>query len=77
MAKPLGTLLKTARRKSGLSQAGLAQLAGVGKTAVFDLEHGKDTVQLDTLLKVLRVLNIRIELAGPFGERLTIGGPES
>ena len=53
------------RKKSGLSQAELGQLGGVGKTVVFDIEHGKMTVQLDTLLKVLKVLNIQIEFKGP------------
>jgi transcriptional regulator with XRE-family HTH domain len=53
-----------------LSQAGLAKLAGVGKTVVFDLEHGKETVQLDTLKKVLAVLNIRLELRSPVFERM-------
>lgn len=54
------------RKYSGLSQQALAKLAGVGKTVVFDIEKGKTTVQLDTLLKVLNVLNIHIILQGPF-----------
>ncbi len=37
------------RKKSGLKQKGLAQLAGVGKIVVFDIEKGKETVQLDAL----------------------------
>lgn len=40
-------------------------LSGVGKTVVFDLEKGKITVRLATLLKVLRVLNIKIEFKSP------------
>lgn len=54
------------RRQSGLSQQGLAKLAGVGKTVVFDIEKGKQTVQLNTLLKILDVLNIQIKLETPF-----------
>lgn len=50
------------RKKSGLSQLGLAKMAGVGKTVIYDIEHGKISVQLDTLLKVLHVLNISINL---------------
>jgi HTH-type transcriptional regulator / antitoxin HipB len=53
------------RKKAGLSQSELAKLAGVGKTAVFDLEKGKETIQLDTLEKILRVLNIEIRLESP------------
>ena len=54
------------RKQSGLSQQMLAKLAGVGKTAVFDIEKGKETVQLNTLLKVLAILNIHMQLKTPF-----------
>jgi len=53
------------RKKSGLSQVELAKLAGIGKTVVFDIEHAKPTVQLDTLLKILAVLNIKCEFSSP------------
>lgn len=54
------------RKQSGLSQQELAKLAGVGKTVVFDIEKGKETVQLNSLLKVLDVLNIHIKFETPF-----------
>jgi len=54
------------RKQSGLSQQALAKLAGVGKTVIFDIEKGKETVQLNTLLKVLDVLNIRMKFETPF-----------
>lgn len=54
------------RKQSGLSQKELATLAGIGKTAVFDIEKGKETVQLNTLLKVLDILNIQIKFVTPF-----------
>jgi len=54
------------RKKSGLSQQELAKLAGVGKTVVFDLEKGKETVQLNSLFKILEVLNIQMTLEAPF-----------
>jgi y4mF family transcriptional regulator len=66
----LGDVIRQHRKLSGLSQAGLAKLAGVGKTVIFDLEHGKETVQLDTLKKVLGVLNIQLNLRSPVLERL-------
>jgi transcriptional regulator with XRE-family HTH domain len=50
---------------AGLSQLQLAEMAGVGKTVVFDLEKGKETVQLDTLRKILSVLNIKVQLTSP------------
>jgi y4mF family transcriptional regulator len=66
----LGEVIRQHRKLSGLSQAGLAKLAGVGKTVIFDLEHGKETVQLDTINKVLAVLNIRLEPRSPVLERM-------
>ena len=62
----IGKLVKYHRKRAGLTQLTLADLAGVGKTTVFDIEHGKPTVQLDSLLAVLEVLNISIDLSGPF-----------
>lgn len=56
------------RKKGGLSQAGLAKLAGVGKTVIFDIEKGKQTVQMDTLLKVLQILNISMLFQSPLME---------
>ena len=61
----LASVIRYHRRRAGLSQEALAKLGGVGKTAVFDLEKGKATVQLDTLRKVLRVLNITVTLESP------------
>lgn len=58
--------VRTCRKQSGLSQQSLATLAGVGKTAVFDIEKGKDTVQLNTLLKIFDALNIQLTLTLPF-----------
>lgn len=58
----LNAIIQFHRKKSGLSQADLALYAGVGKTAIFDIESGKRTIRLDTLLKILKVLNIKIEL---------------
>jgi transcriptional regulator with XRE-family HTH domain len=43
----------------------LANLAGVGKTVVFDIEKGKTTVQFKTLAKVLQALNIKIKFSSP------------
>lgn len=54
------------RKQSGLSQHQLAKLAGVGKTVIFDIEKGKETIQLDTLLKIFDVLNIKIKFETPF-----------
>lgn len=67
--KQIGALIRCHRDKSNLTQKQLADLAGVGKTAVFDIEHGKETVQFDTLHKVCSVLNITIRLESPIMEQ--------
>lgn len=62
----IAQIIRTYRKQSGLSQQELALMAGIGKTAVFDIEKGKESVQLNTLLKVLKVLNIKMQLEPPF-----------
>ena len=67
---PLTDLIKTHRRKAGLSQAALAKLAGVGKTVVWDVEHGKESVKWDTLLRLFHVLNITVDWQSPLLKRI-------
>ncbi len=43
-------------------------VAGVGKTVIYDIEHGKETVRIKTLLKILNALNITMLLDGPIME---------
>jgi len=64
--KILATVIKRHRKAAGLSQLQLAEMAGVGKTVIFDIEKGKETIQLDTLRKILNVLNIKVQLISPF-----------
>ncbi len=63
--RTIGRIIKCHRKKSNLTQKELADFAGVGKTVVFDIEHGKTTVQFESLQKVCTVLNISIELNSP------------
>jgi y4mF family transcriptional regulator len=65
ISKHIGKIILSHRKKSNLTQKQLADLAGVGKTVVFDLEKGKATVQLNSLLKILFALNIKLELTSP------------
>lgn len=64
----LGTFIKDHRKKAGLTQLELADLAGVGKTTVFDIEKNKETVRLNNLFAVLRVLNIKVEFKSPLNK---------
>ena len=52
----VGSFIREHRKKARLSQRALADLAGVGKTVVFDIEKGKPTVRLQTLMRILGVL---------------------
>jgi y4mF family transcriptional regulator len=63
--KSLPDLIKSNRKKAGISQLELAELAGVGKTLIFNIEKGHTSVHFENLLKVLRVLNIKIHAETP------------
>jgi transcriptional regulator with XRE-family HTH domain len=65
MHQDLKSIIREHRRLSGLSQSELAKLAGVGKTVIFDIEHGKESVRFDTLKLVLAALNITFVLQSP------------
>jgi transcriptional regulator with XRE-family HTH domain len=65
MLEELGDIIRFHRKKSGLTQLELAQLAGIGKAAVYDMEHTTKSTRIDTLLKVLKVLNIEVRLESP------------
>ncbi len=73
MVNEIADVIRYHRKKSGLTQQKLAEIAGVGKTVVFDIEKGKQSVQLNTLLKILRVLNISIRLESPLIKNLGEG----
>lgn len=53
-----GANLKRARRKALLSQEELAQLAEIHRTQISFLETGRRMPRLDTLLKLVSVLEI-------------------
>lgn len=68
-ASEIGEIVRYHRRQSKLSRQELANLAGVGKTVIYDVEKGKETIQLKSLLKILEVLNIQLKLNAPFNEK--------
>ena len=65
----IGKMVRFHRRKAKLTQERLSFMAGVGKTVVFDIEKGKRTVKLSTLLAILHVLNIEMRFIGPLMHR--------
>jgi len=68
----LANVIRAHRKAAKLSQLQLAEMAGVGKTVIFNIEKGKETVQLDTLRKILKVLNIKVKLISPLMNNLQI-----
>ena len=52
---PLGALVRLRRKSEGLTQRALAELAGVAPKVVWELEHGKPTMRMDVVERVLRV----------------------
>jgi len=61
----IGRMVQSHRKEAGLSRVSLAEISGVGKTVIYDIEHGKETVKVQTLLKIFETLNISMELSSP------------
>lgn len=60
----LGQALRTARKRLGLTQSQLALAAGCGVRFVVELEAGKPTVRLESVLRVVATLGGELELRG-------------
>ncbi len=71
-SQDIAEIIRMHRKAAKLSRAELAEMAGVGKTVIYDIENGKETIQLDTLQKIFKVLNIKIQLVSPLIESLRI-----
>lgn len=71
--KEISHIVQFHRSQAGLSRIDLANIAGVGKTVVYDIENGKETIRLNTLFKVLGALNISISLDSPLMDRYKAG----
>jgi y4mF family transcriptional regulator len=60
MGEDMAGAVRRTRKHLGLTQAELADIAGVSPRFVYDLERGKETVALDKTLKVLKALGLRL-----------------
>ncbi len=67
-SEELGRLLRAERRAQGLTQEGLAMVAGTGTRFVGDLERGKPTCRVAETLRVIATLGLEVELR-PRGKR--------
>ena len=59
----IGLALREAREAQGLTQAQLADLAGVGVRFISELERGKATIELGRALHVLHVVGVDVALS--------------
>ena len=70
MDNKLSEIVLFHRKQSGLTRNQLSVLAGVGKTVIYDIESGKETIRFSTLQKVLKALNIKTTFTSPLMEIL-------
>jgi HTH-type transcriptional regulator / antitoxin HipB len=68
-----GDYIREQRKLAGLTQKELADLAGIGKTTVFDIEKNKQSVRLENIMLILNVLNIELTASGPLGNSVQLG----
>jgi len=64
-AADIGEVLRQLRKSQRLTQADAAGLSDVGIRFLSELENGKATVRLETVLKVLAAYGLELQLAGP------------
>jgi HTH-type transcriptional regulator / antitoxin HipB len=57
-----GQVLRAHRRELGLTQDEVADLIGVNRRVIGELERGKGSVRLEIALNVARVLGIDVDL---------------
>lgn len=62
-AADLGQLVRLRRKQLQLTQAELAEVAGVGKRFLSELERGKPTAEISKVLQVLSVLGLDLQVA--------------
>lgn len=68
-SEQLGDLITFHRKKAGLTQVKLAELAGVSRSVIQDMEAGKGRTVWAHLESVLSILNIELEPTGPLVEQ--------
>ncbi len=61
-AASVGPAIRHYREEAGLTQDQLADLAGLNRTYLSNLEQGKETEQVRRILRVLKLLGVRATL---------------
>lgn len=70
---PVWAIIKEARRRAGLTQAGLARRVGTSQAAITRYERARSMPELSTLLRIVDAcgLELRMHLAEPDRQRQT------
>lgn len=77
-ALEIGYAIKDARSKLGLTQAQLAEAAGISKRCLWSLELGQNSgVQLDKLLAVFKVLGLDLQIVAYRASAVEAAGAEA
>lgn len=63
--RDLGRILRSVRKSTNVRLDDLAGFAGVSKQFVSDLEHGKQTIRLGLVLKVLDEIGLHLKVDVP------------
>lgn len=58
--RQLGELLRAERKRQQMTQEDVSGLAGLGNRFVIDLERGKETIQMQKALDVMRLLGLEL-----------------
>ena len=58
----IGELIKQARQKQNLTQQELATKLGIHKSNVSKMERNVKSMRIDTMMKVLKVLNAKVSI---------------
>jgi len=58
----IGDAIRHYRKEAGLTQEQLAEMAGLQRSYLSELESGKETEQVKRVLRVLRQLGVRMML---------------
>jgi transcriptional regulator with XRE-family HTH domain len=61
-ASSIGPAIRHYRKEAGLTQAQLADVAGLNRSYLAELERGKETEQLRRILRLLKLLGVRATL---------------
>jgi transcriptional regulator with XRE-family HTH domain len=61
-AASVGPAIRHYREAAGLTQEDLAEMAGLNRSYLSELEHGRETEQMRRILRLLKLLGVRATL---------------